>query len=79
MRTLTEELTTEPRLLRLYQILGSSRRGIPPLIPVGKSTWWRWIASGKAPAPIKLSTRVTVWRASDIADFLANTNNTLQP
>jgi predicted DNA-binding transcriptional regulator AlpA len=35
-------------------------------IPVARSTWWSWVASGRAPAPVKLGPRVTVWRAEDI-------------
>ncbi len=35
-------------------------------IPVSKSTWWAGIKSGKYPAGIKLSERVTAWRCEDI-------------
>lgn len=34
--------------------------------PVSKSTWWAGIKAGKYPAGIKLSERVTAWRAEDI-------------
>ena len=40
------------------------------IIPVGESTWWRWVAKGKAPAPIKLGPKTTVWRAEDIEKFM---------
>ena len=40
------------------------------LIPVCKATWWKWVASGKAPQPIKLSPRVTVWREAEIKKFI---------
>ena len=39
-------------------------------IPVGKSTWWAGVKSGRFPAPIKLSDRVTVWRAEDIRTLI---------
>lgn len=48
--------------LRLPQILS--------LVPVGKSTWWRWVAEGKAPKPLKLGAKTTVWNAEEIAVFL---------
>lgn len=35
-------------------------------IPVSKSTWWAGIKSGKYPAGVKLSERVTAWRCEDI-------------
>ena len=36
------------------------------LIPIGKTTWWNGVKSGKYPKSVKLSERVTAWRASDI-------------
>lgn len=35
-------------------------------IPVGKSTWWAGVKSGRYPAPTKLGPRITVWKAEDI-------------
>lgn len=35
-------------------------------IPVGKSTFWAGVKSGKYPQPVKLSKGVTAWRAEDI-------------
>lgn len=43
---------------------------IPGIVPVSGSTWWRWVKSGKAPKPVKLSDRVTVWRVEDIRAFI---------
>lgn len=58
--------------LRLPQIIGDPKTGIPPLIPVSKSTWWSGVKSGRFPKPIKLGTgRVTVWSAAEISDFIA--------
>jgi prophage regulatory protein len=36
------------------------------LIPVGKSTWWAGVRSGRYPTPVKLGPRTTAWRAEDI-------------
>lgn len=41
-----------------------------PFLPIGKSTVWAWVKDGKFPQPIKLSPTVTVWRNSDIHDWL---------
>lgn len=64
----------ETGFLRLPQIIGNSNAEppIPPIIPVKKSAWWAGCKSGRYPAPIKLSPRVTVWRVEDIRAFLAN-------
>jgi prophage regulatory protein len=54
--------------LRLAQILGNpkSTPPIPPLIPIGKSSWWEGVKTGRFPKPIKLGPRITVWRVEDI-------------
>jgi prophage regulatory protein len=53
-------------LVRLWQILGDRRKGIPPIIPVSKSSWWAGVKSGKYPKPVKLSARCTCWYVEDI-------------
>ena len=36
------------------------------VVPVGRSTWWNWVRSGKAPKPVKLGPRTTAWRVEDV-------------
>lgn len=36
------------------------------VFPVSKSTWWKGIQDGRFPKPVKLSARITAWRAEDI-------------
>lgn len=62
----------ETGFLRLPQILGSRKLNLPPLIPVGKSTWWAGVRSGRYPKPIKLGPRITAWRVEDIKDLIAS-------
>ena len=57
-------------LLRIYQIVGDAKRKISPIVPVARSTWWSWVSSGRAPSPIKLGPRITVWRSEDIREFM---------
>ena len=54
--------------LRLSQIIGNPKAEppIPAIIPVGKSTWWNGVKSGRFPKPIKLGPRTTAWRVEDI-------------
>ena len=47
------------RLLRIKQI-------IPAILPVSKAHFWAGVKDGRYPAPVKISERVTAWRASDI-------------
>ncbi|MEJ0097731.1 MAG: AlpA family phage regulatory protein [Bauldia sp.] len=42
-----------------------------PLIGFGRSTLWRMVSEGRFPAPVKLGPRITVWRAEDVSDFIA--------
>ncbi len=54
--------------LRIPHILGDPKANPPiaPLIPVGKSTWWKGIKSGRFPQPVKLGPRISAWRVEDI-------------
>jgi len=40
------------------------------VLGVAVVTVWRWTASGKLPKPVKLSERVTAWRAGEIRDWM---------
>jgi len=48
--------------LRLPQVL--------QFIPIGKSTWWAGVASGRFPKPVKLGPRTTAWKAQDIQKLI---------
>lgn len=63
----------ESGFVRLSQIIGKPKADPPllPIIPVSKSTWWAGVKSGRYPAPVKLSERVTAWRAEDIRALVA--------
>lgn len=39
-------------------------------VPISKSTLWRRIQARSFPAPVKLSARVTVWRAEEIRRWI---------
>lgn len=54
----------EPGFLRLKQVL--------EIIPVGKSSFWAGVRTGKYPKSIKLGPRTTVWRREEIYNFIAN-------
>jgi prophage regulatory protein len=53
---------SETGFLRLSDVL--------TLIPVGKTTWWVGVKTGRFPKPLKLGTRITVWKTEDIIDFI---------
>ncbi len=46
------------RLIRLKEVLR--------IVPVSASTWWNWVATSRAPAPVRLGRRCTCWRYTDV-------------
>lgn len=54
----------ETGFMRLPEILA--------VFPVGKTTWWEGVKSGRYPKGVKLSARVTAWRAEDIRALVAH-------
>ncbi|ESK56724.1 helix-turn-helix transcriptional regulator [Acinetobacter tjernbergiae] len=46
------------------------RRASKGLIGVSEKTLWEWVRKGEFPQPIKLSPTITVWRATDISEWM---------
>jgi prophage regulatory protein len=63
---MNNEIMMQPgdRFLRLKQVL--------ELIPVGKTTIWRWVQEKRFPQPTKLTARTTVWKLSEINEYIRN-------
>jgi prophage regulatory protein len=57
----------ETGFLRLPQVL--------KIVPVGKSTWWAGVKSGRYPKGQKLSPRTTAWKVEDIRALIAELGN----
>lgn len=53
----------ETGFLRLKDVLA--------IYPVSKTTWWDGVKSGRYPKGVKLSAKVTAWRAEDIRALIA--------
>ena len=43
---------------------------LAPRLGISKNTIWRLVRNGKFPKPIKLSEKVTVWKATDVLAWL---------
>lgn len=52
----------ETGFLRLSEVL--------KYIPIGRTTWWNGVKSGKYPKSVKLGKRITAWRAEDIRTLI---------
>jgi predicted DNA-binding transcriptional regulator AlpA len=53
----------ETGFVRIRQILA--------VYPIGRSTWWAGVKSGRFPRPVKLGPRTTAWRVEDIRRLLS--------
>ncbi|WP_262273000.1 helix-turn-helix transcriptional regulator [Microvirga yunnanensis] len=56
--------------LRLGQIVGPNG-----IFPVSRSAWYAGIQDGRYPKPVKLSPRVSGWRAEDIRTLIEKTGS----
>lgn len=48
-------------LVRIRQICGDPKNGVPGILPICPSAWWKWVRAGRVPAGRKLAPRTTVW------------------
>ena len=43
------------------------------VFPVSRSTWWAGVKSKRYPQPVKLGSRITAWKTSDIRALIEAT------
>jgi prophage regulatory protein len=58
------------RFLRVYQIVGDKKRGIEPMIPIGRSTFLAKVQSGEYPQPVRLGPHTVAWEESAIVELM---------
>ena len=46
------------------------QRQVLAFVPISKSTLWRQVRARSFPSPVKLSARVTAWRAEDVRRWI---------
>jgi prophage regulatory protein len=56
-----------PGLSRLKSII---KPGGP--LEIGRSTWWAGVKSGRFPSPLRFSSRLVLWRDTDIQRLIEN-------
>lgn len=47
------------------------QRQVLAFVPISKSTLWRHVRARSFPSPVKLSARVTAWRAEDVRRWIS--------
>lgn len=48
-------------LVRVGDICRDAKTGKSGLLPINRSTWWKWCKSGKVPPGRKIGENTTVW------------------
>ena len=61
---MSKNLLPETGFIRVPEII--------KLIPIGKSSWWAGVKSGRYPKPVKLGKHTTAWRVEEIRNLIAN-------
>lgn len=64
----------ETGFIRLRNIIGDKKRGIPAVVPVSKTAWWAGVKDGRYPKSHKLGPRTTVWKVEDIRRLISGEN-----
>jgi len=69
---MTTQFTAIPEtgFVKLWQIIGDRKRGITPILPIGRTTFLNGIKEGKYPKPVKLGARSVAWKVADIRALL---------
>ena len=63
--TATTTHTASPeKLLRLSEVLTR--------VPISRSAWYQGVKTGKFPPPIKLGSKTSAWRESDVNRLIAD-------
>lgn len=57
-------------LLRERELLRSGKNPFG-VVPMSRGKWWRGVADGSHPAPIRLGPKITAWRVADVRAWLA--------
>lgn len=64
--------------VRAWQFLGCRKRGIAPLLPISRSTWYAGIAAGRWHPGVHLGPRTRAWPATYIRSLLESFENGAQ-
>ena len=60
---------SKERLMRLPEIIGNQKHGIPGRLPMSKSKWYAGIEAGIFPAPVHIG-RGSYWQESAVIEVI---------
>lgn len=73
-QSVTAHLLPATGYVRIRSIIGDPKRGIPPLIPICRTSWYQGIKEGRFPAGVLLGPRTRVWPVESILALIATGN-----
>jgi len=69
-QSIFDELPDSAFIRESQLVIDPKRPQYPAPLPFSAATLWRKVAAGTFPKPVKLSSRVTAWRVSEVRIFL---------
>lgn len=75
---MSEERIAEEGLTSAFSDRLVSDKEIATVLGIGRSTWWKGVAEGLFPQPVRLGSRCTRWRKSDIDRLIQHGTDTDQ-
>ncbi len=69
--TISFDKLSDSALIKLDRIVKTPNNP-EPIVDASSSTWWRWVATGVAPEPVRPTAGTTLWRVSDLRRWLSN-------
>ncbi len=60
----------ESGFMRLWQIIGDRKKGVAPILPIGRTSFLNGVKDGTYPRPVKLGARSVAWKVSEIRELL---------
>ncbi len=68
----TANLATQPPAPAIPETAFLRQPQVLVFVPISRSTLWRRVQAGTFPGPVKLSSRLTAWRAEDLRRWIAD-------
>lgn len=56
--------------IRLVDIIGDRKRGIPAIIPISQAAWYAGVKAGLYPAGILIGPRTRAWSVDSIRELI---------
>lgn len=56
-------------LVRVPQICGNRKKGIPGILPINPGTWYKWLKAGRVPPGRRLGENTVAWPIEQVLNI----------